>query len=510
MRQEVEKILKLVNRHSEITYEKLNDTLPDNLISARDFEEIITELEALGVKIVEEGHHHIEVEKPPTIDTRKLEDPTRMYFQDVSSVYLLTREEETLIASIIERNYIQIARHIFSTIYGMDEFLRYRSKIENRRIPPEEFVRVGVPAPSVTFLDKEYKRILKSLTSIESKRDEIVSLRRKKRTASFIKRRRRQIRNEIEKLNLHFGYIEEILTRVKTLYENTTQKRSDSPRSGSKNNYSIKQAEDKVGMRWSNFRKLLKEIATYEDEIVKNKQYMADSNVRLVISIAKKYMHKGLEFADLVQEGNSGLMRAILKFDYHKGYKLSTYASWWIRQAITRAIADQARTIRVPVHMIEIIHRVLKETRSLIQEYGKEPSPEEIADRLELSLHKVKAVYLLVQDITSLDRPVGEDGDSFFGDFIAAGTENSPAYAISRVMLREKLEEVLNDLSKKEQKVLRLRFGLQGETSKTLEEVGIIFDVTRERIRQIEAKAIKKLKYKERRKKLEPLLELLD
>ena len=506
MRQEVEKILKLVNRNNEITYEKLNDTLPDNLISARDFEEIIAELEAFGVKIVEEGLHHIEVvEKPPTIDTRKLEDPTRMYFQAISSVYILTREEETLIASRIENGYLEIAKLIFSTVFGIDEFLKYRSKIENRRIPPEEFIRVGVPAPSFDFLAEEYERILGAVNFIESKRDEIVKLRRKRETVPFIKRRRRQIRREIEKLNLQFGYIEEILTKIKTLYENTTQKKGDG-----KNNYSVKQTEDKIGMRWGNFKKLLKKIENYEDEIVSNKQAMANSNVRLVISIAKKYMHKGLEFSDIVQEGNSGLIRAILKFDYHKGYKFSTYASWWIRQAITRSIADRARTIRVPVHMIEIIHRVLRETRNLIQEYGKEPTPEEIADRLELSLHKVKAVYLLVQDITSLDRPVGDDGDSFFGDFIAASNENSPAYAISRVMLRERLEEVLKDLTKKEQKVLRLRFGLHGETGKTLEEVGIIFDVTRERIRQIEAKAIKKLKYKERRKKLEPLIELLE
>jgi RNA polymerase primary sigma factor len=203
-------------------------------------------------------------------------------------------------------------------------------------------------------------------------------------------------------------------------------------------------------------------------------------------------------------------MKAILKYDYRKGYKFSTYASWWIRQAISRAIAEQAKTIRVPLHMVEIIHRVLRETRILTQEYGKEPTPEEIAARLDVSPRKVKAIYLLAQDIASLDKPIGDDGESFFGDFIAAGNENSPAYAISRIMLRERLEEVLKDLTKKEQKVIRLRFGLHSDRPKTLEEVGLIFDVTRERIRQIEAKALKKLRYKERRKKLEPLLELLE
>lgn len=507
MHQEVEKILKFVNRNGEVSYEKLNDILPDNLISARDFEEIISELEALGVKIVEDGYVE-EVERLPTIDVRKLEDPAKMYLQEINSIPLLTREEETRIAQNIERYYIEITKLIFSTAIGIDAFLKYRSKIENRRIPPEEFIRIGIPAPSFEFLEKERKRILKTIDFFKKKRDEIIKLRRANKGVSFIKRRRRQIRKEVEKLNLQFGYIEELLSKIMLFYNKITQKKAAATATQAK--VLLKEAEEKLCMKWSNFEKLIKDIEKYKDKIVREKQEMTHSNVRLVISIAKKYMHKGLEFTDLIQEGNSGLMRAILKFNYRKGYKFSTYASWWIRQAISRAIADQARTIRMPVHMIEIIHRVLRETRILIQEYGKEPTSEEIADRLELPAHKVKAVYLLAQDIASLDRAIGEDSDSFLGDFIAAGSENSPAYAISRIMLRERLEEVLKDLTRKEQKVLRLRFGLHGEYPKTLEEVGLIFDVTRERIRQIEQKALRKLKYKERRKKLEPLLELLE
>jgi RNA polymerase primary sigma factor len=506
MRQEVEKILKFVNRNGEVSYEKLNDVLPDNLISARDFEEIISELEALGVRIVEEGHVQV-TEKPPTVDTRKLEDPARMYLQDINAIRLLTREQETWLARNIEANYLNIAKLVFSTVLGMDLFLKYRPRIEKRRIPPEEFIRVGVPAPSFEFLEKERQRILQTMTFVKKKRDEIVRLRRSKSPAPFIKRRRRPIRREIEKLNIQFGYIEDLLAKIKAFEDKAAEKRD---KGDGQYRLVIKQTEDKLCMRWSNFDKLKGDIQRNKDEIVVGKQEMAHSNVRLVISIAKKYMHKGLEFTDLIQEGNAGLMKAILKFDYRKGYKFSTYASWWIRQAISRAIADQARTIRVPVHMIEVIHRVLRETRVLVQEYGKEPTPEEIADRLELPTSKVKAVYLLAQDIASLDRPIGDGGDSFFGDFIAAGSENSPAYAISRLMLRERLEEVLKDLTRKEQKVLRLRFGLHSERPKTLEEVGLIFDVTRERIRQIEQKALKKLKYKERRKKLEPLLELLE
>lgn len=535
----IDELVTLSKEQGYITYEEINDILPINFDSAEEIDQVLIYLSGMDIQILNQSE--VEKQKEKKKEAKELEalpkriegtpdDPVRMYLKEMGSVPLLTREQEVEISKRIEKAQIQIERIIMRFRYASREAI----SIANYLITGKERFDKCIAEKEV--LNKsEFLALLPKLgellrhedTTLESLLGALGDPKLKKQDQARLHEdlEKCRIRTQSYLRRLHFRHnitddfgelIFEAYDRFTALEKEMNELKPRAERNkfaAAKLNSArrkLRKRELAAGRSLDDFKKDVRMLQRWMDKSQEAKREMVESNLRLVISIAKKYTNRGLSFLDLIQEGNMGLMKAVEKFEYRRGYKFSTYATWWIRQAVTRAIADQARTIRIPVHMIETINKVLRGAKKLMMETGREPSPEELARELGLTPDKVREIYKIAQHPISLQAEVGDGGESQFGDFLEDTGADSPSEATGYAILKDKMNEVLTTLTERERKVLIQRFGLLDGKPKTLEEVGVEFNVTRERIRQIEAKALRKMRHPTRSKQLKAFLNLLE